>query len=231
VSSAGKEADGLTFCLIPARSGSRRVPNKNLQQVGGISLLERSVRVGIEAFGACYCSTDSAEYAAVARSAGAQVPELRPVALALDDTPMDQVVQHAVNTWARDEDFFVLLQPSSPFTTPDDARRALHAVSDCSEAVTAVTTTHADPANAFLLIETEEGLAAPALPELFDLRTQDVPRLFLPTGGVFATRLDRLRAGEPLVAAPIGPIVVAGSRSLDIDEPADLEIARRRTSS
>jgi CMP-N-acetylneuraminic acid synthetase len=227
---SGQKVDGLTFCLIPARSGSRRVPDKNLQQVGGASLLERSVRVGIEAFGACYCSTDSAGYAAVARSAGALVPELRPMALALDDTPMDEVVQHAVNAWAQHEDFFVLLQPSSPFTTPDDARRALHALRGGSEAVTAVTATPADPATAFLLTETDEGLAAPSLPELFDLRTQDVPRLFLPTGGVFATRLDRLRAGEPLVAAPIAPIVVPATRSLDIDEPADLDIAKKQAS-
>ena len=65
--------------LIPARSGSKRVPDKNVRRLGGHPLLAYTIRAAIESrvFDAVVCATDDARYAAIARHYGAEVPALR----------------------------------------------------------------------------------------------------------------------------------------------------------
>ena len=71
--------------VIPARGGSKGVPRKNLREVGGRSLLARAITACRDARGIdrIIVSTDDEEIAAAARSAGAEIPFMRPAMLAL----------------------------------------------------------------------------------------------------------------------------------------------------
>jgi N-acylneuraminate cytidylyltransferase len=117
------------MCVVPARSGSERIRDKNLSEIGGVPLLVRAVHVALEAFGRVFVSTDSADYAEIACSAGATVPSLRPSEISGSLTPMDEVVRHVVCEWCADERFFVLVQATAPFLEP----RHLHGVVDLLE--------------------------------------------------------------------------------------------------
>ena len=72
----------------------------------------------------------------------------------------------------------------------------------------------------------DRGTAVPVAPELYGLRSQELPPLWLPTGGAFAAPAARLRAGGPLQQAPFAVVAVPDERGIDIDEPADLARAR-----
>ncbi|OFW04209.1 MAG: acylneuraminate cytidylyltransferase [Acidobacteria bacterium RIFCSPLOWO2_02_FULL_68_18] len=115
--------------LIPARHGSKRVPGKNVRQLGPHPVIAYTVAPAIESgvFESVIVSTDSEETAAIARHYGAEVPFLRPAELAGDTSPDIEWVEHTLTELARRGrrwDCFSLLRPTSPFRTAATVRRA-----------------------------------------------------------------------------------------------------------
>lgn len=214
-------------CVIPARAGSKRIPDKNLQEVGGQSLLQRAIATARAACGAVFVSTDSERYADHARAAGATVPSLRPPLLAADDSTTDEVVRHALCEWCDPGvEIVVVLQPTTPFTIPNDVVRAVDALRSSRSAGTALTAVRLPSSVAYALASTGDGLASFVAPQLRATRTQELPRLHAPTGGVYAAPAQRLRDGGPLIQEPIAIVEVPPARALDVDEPDDLRAAR-----
>ena len=117
--------------LVPARGGSKGVPGKNVRPLAGHTLLEYTARAASESgvLDRVILSTDSAEIAEAGRRAGLEVPFLRPASLALDDTPMLPVIEHALAETAAHgwtPGIIVLLQPTSPLRRPDHIRDAVN---------------------------------------------------------------------------------------------------------
>jgi CMP-N-acetylneuraminic acid synthetase len=110
------------IAVVPARSGSKGFPNKNMARLGGRSLLELAIQVGKDSrlVNDVYVSTDSQEYAEVAAKAGARIAGLRPVALGGDSVKTSTVVVDLLRQLKIDDGIVVLLQPTSPIRTPDD---------------------------------------------------------------------------------------------------------------
>lgn len=115
--------------LIPARRGSKRVPGKNVRVLGGHPMLAYTIVPAIESgvFESVIVSTDSEEIADVARHYGAEVPFLRPAALASDTSPDIEWLEFTLDELKRGGrawDCFSLLRPTSPFRTSGTIRRA-----------------------------------------------------------------------------------------------------------
>lgn len=115
--------------FIPARSGSKRVPNKNIRQLAGHPLLAYTVRAAIDSgvFDAVVCATDSELYAEVARYYGAEVPCLRPQEISGDKSPdIEWVVWmlRMLKASGREFEIFSILRPTSPFRQSETIRRA-----------------------------------------------------------------------------------------------------------
>ena len=111
------------LALIPARGGSKGIPDKNIRSLSGRTLLEYAVQAALAsgAVDRIVLSTDSERIAAEGRRLGIEVPFVRPLELARDDTPMLPVVEHAVDVleqrgWI--PEVVVLLQPTSPAPSP-----------------------------------------------------------------------------------------------------------------
>lgn len=118
-----------TVAFIPARSGSKRVPNKNIKPLGGHPMLAYTVRAAIDSgvFDAVICATDSEAYADVARHYGAEVPFLRSGEISGDKSPDIEWVVWMLNTLkqqGREFEIFSILRPTSPFRLPETIRRA-----------------------------------------------------------------------------------------------------------
>ena len=86
------------ICIIPARGGSKGLPRKNVLTIGSESLIARPIRHAIESgvIGTVLVTTDDAEIAEIAKSAGAIVPFIRPPELAQDLTSTEDTLQHAL---------------------------------------------------------------------------------------------------------------------------------------
>ncbi|MEL0112678.1 MAG: acylneuraminate cytidylyltransferase family protein [Rickettsiales bacterium] len=122
-------AEPSIFALIPARSGSKRVPDKNVRRLNGHPLMAYAIRSALESgiFASVIVSTDSQAYADVARHYGAAVPFLRPPEFAGDTSPDIQWLRHLLGV-LKDEgkapDCFAILRPTSPFRQAETIRRA-----------------------------------------------------------------------------------------------------------
>ena len=115
--------------FIPARSGSKRVIDKNAKVLGGHPLLAYAIAAARASgvFDAVICSTDSERLAEIARHYGAEVPALRPPEFATSTSPDIEWVEDMLKRLRADGrtyDCFSILRPTSPFRTADTIRRA-----------------------------------------------------------------------------------------------------------
>ena len=205
--------------LIPARGGSKGIPRKNLAPVGGKPLLTWTVEAAQEAseLTRVVVSTDDDEIAA---EAGVEVLR-RPAELAADDTPMLDVVRHAVAEL--DPDVVVILQPTSPL------RRAEH-VDAC---VRLLLETGADAVVS--VVEVPHRFRPDSLMDVVDgrvvargqARTRQEKALVYARNGpaVLARRADRI--GDDLYGGDVRPFVMDARDSLDVDDAFDLELAEQ----
>ena len=115
--------------LIPARAGSKRVPNKNIRLLAGHPVIAYTIAAASESgvFADVIVSTDSEQYAEIARHYGAEVPFLRPAELAGDVSPDIEWLEYTLKRLqeeGREYDCFSILRPTSPFRQPKTIRRA-----------------------------------------------------------------------------------------------------------
>jgi N-acylneuraminate cytidylyltransferase len=115
--------------LIPARAGSKRVPDKNIRPLAGHPLIAYTIVAALESgiFTDVVVSTDSEHYAEIVKHYGAEVPFLRPAALAGDQSPDVEWLQDSLNRLqevGRIYDCFSILRPTSPFRMPATIQRA-----------------------------------------------------------------------------------------------------------
>lgn len=210
----------VVVAVIPARGGSKGVPGKNLALVGGTPLVARAVVAALAArlVDRVIVSTDDRLIAEVAREAGAEVVD-RPSGIADDTARSEAAVLHAVDTAAPDAQVVLLVQCTSPFTTCADvdavAGPVLDGTADC--AFTAA------PSHGFLWRPAGTGVNHDPADRP---RRQDRPVELLETGAAYAMQVGGLRMAGHRFFGRIQPIVVDPERTLEIDEPADLERAR-----
>lgn len=112
-------------CVIPARSGSKGLADKNIRLLSGKPLLAWSIEAAINSkcFEKIVVSTDSEHYAEIARDFGAEVPFIRPAHLATDTASSIDVcidILHFYQSQGLNFEFLNLLEPTSPLTTAGD---------------------------------------------------------------------------------------------------------------
>ena len=112
--------------IIPARSGSKGLKDKNIKPLCGVPLLAHTVRAAREsgAFDAVILSTDSPKYAEIGREYGAEVPFLRSAGTSTDGASSWSVVAETLSKLETRYDIVALLQPTSPLRTAENIREA-----------------------------------------------------------------------------------------------------------
>jgi CMP-N-acetylneuraminic acid synthetase len=113
--------------LIGARSGSERVPGKNVRRVAGHPLLAYAIETArqAEVFARIVVSTDDERIAKVARWYGAEVPFLRPAEYATSTSPDIEWIAWTLPRLEEHFDLFAIVRATNPFRGPDTIRRGL----------------------------------------------------------------------------------------------------------
>lgn len=114
------------IALIPARSGSKRVPHKNIKELAEHPLIAYTIQAAKDAdiFDRIICSTDSEEIAEIAGDYGAEVPFLRPEQFAKDDSPEYDFIKYTLNALDEKYRYFTDLRPTNPFRIGETIKRA-----------------------------------------------------------------------------------------------------------
>jgi CMP-N,N'-diacetyllegionaminic acid synthase len=217
-----------TLAVIPARAGSRGLPDKHLRRIGGVPMIVHTIRaaLGAATVDRVIVSTNDEAVARVARRAGAEVPFHRPAHLSKDDTPTQPVIAHAV-AWAEangtDVDVVVTLQPTSPLRDAGQIDAALRLLDSPGVRSVASVATLGLPSSVV-------GTLADGRFTRHDagdrVRRQESPAAARLTGGIYVTRRDLLREGRLLDERPAALVVDRGS-AVDVDTEDDLIAARR----
>ena len=225
---------GHVLALVPARGGSKGIPDKNIRPLGGQTLLHYAAQAALASgvVDRTVLTTDSDRVAAEGRRAGIEVPFMRPVSLAQDDTPMLPVVEHAVNALTEggwEPEIVVLLQPTSPLRTGRHIRTAIQALRE-TKADSVVTVVelprHLSPD---YVMRIDKGRLVPFLPEGTRVtRRQDTRPAFVRDGTAYVFWTKTLRETRSIYGEHCHPLVVAAHESITIDTPDDWEAAERR---
>lgn len=221
--------------VVVARGGSKRFPGKNLRHLGGRPLITYAVLAAQQSrlLHDFIVSTDDPAIAQVAQAAGAKAPFLRPPELAADDVPIWPVALHATREWekltGRPADAVVLLQATSPLRTSDDIDGSIRRFWDLEADVCAsVVRSHDSPYfNMVAPCSPASDLVRPLTEEMCGraYRWDDHP-VYALNGAVFVYRpsiLDGLTSQFRVGRYVVYPM--PRCRSVDIDEPEDLELA------
>lgn len=213
------------IAVIPARGGSKGVPGKNLVEVGGRSLLERSIATAQAAgIGVVAVSTDDAAIAAEARRCGALVVE-RPDELSGDTASSESALLHAIEQLTADglgSEILVFMQCTSPFVDAESLRRAVRRVAGGSDCVFAARRSHG-----FLWTTSDDGSAIGINHDAsVRLRRQDLPPEWIETGSFYVMRTSGFVSTGHRFFGRIDIEEVPDSDAVEIDTPADLALAR-----
>ncbi len=135
--------------VIPARSGSKGILDKNLQRIGSHSLLEWTIGASLQtkSIARTIVSTDSTSYAQLAREFGAEAPFLRPAKYSEDNSGDLDFVLHLLDFLGQDgesavPDMLVHLRPTTPLRKPDVIDKAITYASTKTPRCTAVRSVH-----------------------------------------------------------------------------------------
>ena len=189
--------NNATFlAIIPARSGSKGLPNKNIKPLCGKPLLAWSIEAARESkyIDEIVVSTDSKEYAEIAKCFGASVPFLRPKELSLDTTTTFEVLEHCIRFYenlGKWFDYVVLLEPTSPLREKGDIDRAIEKlVGEGADSLSSIGEVKTHPAILKTIVDNRLQAFMPTLPKT--TRRQDNTPLYFPYGVVYIAKTSSL---------------------------------------
>lgn len=207
--------------IIPARGGSKRIPEKNIQLFGGLPLLVHSIQYAIansDIVDAIYVSTDDPTIKAIALTYGAKVID-RPASLSGDFEPTISVLRHVLESIDEEVENVILLQPTNPLRPDNLLNEAFEVYQkrNCDSLFT-VTRNHQK------LGKIVENKFQPFNYNIGQ-RSQDLEPLFFENGSLYITKasliLENIIISENAFPLEVNHIFA----NVDIDTPEDLEYA------
>jgi CMP-N,N'-diacetyllegionaminic acid synthase len=219
------------LALIPARGGSKRLPNKNLLLLGSKPLIAWSIEAahGLPSICDILVSTDDSTIARAAIEAGAKVPWLRPADLATDVASSVDVALHAIDWYEEVHgklDGLLMLQPTSPLRSRRTMERGISLFGEGGgRAVIGVAPAATHPMWALKLVD---GGLQPWLAESsLQMRSQDLPPAYAVTGAFYLVTPQDLRAHRSFFPPGALPLVAETQReTIDIDTAEDFTLAQ-----
>ena len=219
--------------VIPARAGSKGIPNKNIIEVGGQPLIKYTIEaaLGSTMITDCIISTDSDEIASLAESLGLSAPFIRPNNLSDDKALSLPVIQHAVNFMEKKHDFHydavIMLQPTTPLRTSGDIDKALSIlISEKLDSVISVVEVEGNHPlrmkriiNNRLVNYVDQGHE--------DMRPrQELPKVYIIICEIYDTIRDVLIDEDSFAGENSYPYVMKKEKSINIDTISDLYLTQ-----
>ncbi|MDY2637149.1 MAG: acylneuraminate cytidylyltransferase family protein [Phascolarctobacterium sp.] len=217
------------IAIIPARSGSKGLPDKNIRVLNGHPLLYYSVKAAQESglFSEIMVSTDSEVYAEVAKSCGASVPFLRSKENSNDGSSSWDVVKEVLsnyNSIGLEFDTVCLLQPTSPLRESKDIINAYELLNEKdADAITSVCECEHSPLwcmtldNDHYLSEFRKSLA--------DLPRQKLKQYYRFNGAIYIRKIEYIQNQVILLESKEYAYVMDRMGSVDIDTINDFKYA------
>lgn len=218
--------------IIPARGGSKAIPNKNIKDLAGKPMIAYTIEeaLKVKEIDRVIVSTDSKEIASISEKYGAEVPFTRPKNISDDKTPvLPDVIKHAVDyleNEGHEFDIVVVLQPTSPLRKSKHIEMCVKKLikTNCDWVAT-VSKTSSHP---FRMRKLEGDKLIPLIEDkrIFAQR-QDMPPVYIINGAVFITWKKTMKEKSPLEGKEWRGVIMNEMEAIDIDTPIDFLMAEK----
>ena len=217
------------LAIIPARSGSKGLKDKNIKDLNGKPLIAYTIETALESkcFSTVMVSTDSSIYAEIAKAYGAEVPFLRSEKTASDTASSWDTVQEVLEGYSeigKNFDTFCLLQPTSPLRTAQDIQNAYEIYYEkASLAVVSVCEAEHSPLWCGKLPDDNEFVDFIS-PESLK-RRQDSGKFYRLNGAIYIVNIKEFSTEINLYQKGSYAYIMSQKRSIDIDTEIDFRLA------
>lgn len=221
--------DQRILAIIPARGGSKGIPNKNITNLCGKPLIAYSILAAqaSQYIDDIIVSTDSEQIRDTSVEYGASVPFLRPAALASDTSKTIDCMIYTINELKKQGqhyDCIVLLQPTQPIRKEGMVDEAISLLLDSTEdSLVSVTAVTEHPI--LMRTITKEGTLKSLLPMSSTVRRQDFPNVYRVNGSIYINRINSHFNSSTSLNDNLLPYFMEESYSVDIDSYEDLKKA------
>jgi len=214
------------YAFIPARGGSKRIPQKNTHLLAGKSLIQYTLDSALKSsqIDTIVVSTDDPDVETISNQNDIKVLK-RPPELAQDNSPTIEAILHFLDNYneiIQDRDIIILLQPTSPLRTKHHIDEALDLFrSKQCDSVVSVTQPEHSP---YWCQKITNDILTPLFSEYLNTRSQDLPETFIPNGALYIASVKTLKKYKTYYCPKTIPYIMDRENSKDIDEPIDLII-------
>jgi CMP-N,N'-diacetyllegionaminic acid synthase len=218
--------------IIPARGGSKGVPGKNIKLLNGKPLLAYTSEIALQSryLTEVIVSTEDEQIRGVAKKLGLQVPFIRPMTLAQDNTPTIDVIIHALEWYGNQNSFFdavCLLQVTSPFRTLEFLDKAIEKfmASGCDSLVSVQRVPHEYNPHWAFEVNTDGNLKIATGEAEIIPRRQELPTAYHRDGSLYITKTKVLLEAHSLYGKSTAYIESDAEFYVNIDTIQDWEKA------
>jgi CMP-N-acetylneuraminic acid synthetase len=214
------------IAIIPARGGSKGLPNKNILSLGGTPLIAWGIIAAQLSglFSRIIVSTNSSEIAEIALAYGAEVPFMRPSELATDCAATRDVVLHLLEQLElQGSSEFCLMQPTSPFRTSQHLQEAT-ALFHNDKCESLVSVSAGKPVSWAFNLEESTKLVPVSESKPVDQRQKSQKTVY-PNGAIYLQNIDTFMKHPNFITANTWPYEMNKIDSLDIDDVEDFKLA------
>lgn len=221
-----------TLAIIPARSGSKGLKDKNIIDIYGRPLMDYTIKAARDSdcFDKIMVSTDSKEYADIARECGAEVPFLRSEITASDTAGTWDAVREVLTKYkhyGEEFDYVAVLQPTSPLRNSDDIRGAFNIITEKEESNVVSVTETAHPIQWCFKLDETFSLKEYADSPYSMMRRQDLEVYYQENGAMYLVNAKKIMDEDyNFYYDNCYAYIMPRERSIDIDENIDLVILR-----
>ena len=205
--------------IIPARSGSKRLPTKNIKVFNGRPLLYWSIAVAkkVKIIDKIYVSTDSLKIKKIATKFGALVPFLRPKVYATGKSPSEKLILHTLKNLNDKIDYVILLQPTSPLRNYKDVESSLkYTIKKGINSLVSVSN----------LSDYKLNLLENSSKKMKMMNKKKVAQFKYINGSIYILKVSNFLIKQKIVSSSTKFFETNKNESIDIDTKLDFEIAK-----
>ena len=218
------------LAIIPARKGSKRLPNKNKLDLNGKPLIAWTIESAMKSIyiDDIAISTNDEDIVEIAKLYDIDVPFLRPEELSSDKASTMDVIFHTINFYKSIGicyDIIILLQPTSPLRTSVDIDNSFKLLSKDIKAIVSVCELDHSPLWSNVL-PTNNSLEFFLKEDVQGLRSQDLPQYYRLNGAIYLSRINYLKTNNFFFGNQSKAYIMSTNNSLDIDTKLDFELCK-----
>jgi pseudaminic acid cytidylyltransferase len=222
-----------TLVILPARGGSKRIPNKNIIEIYGEPMIYWPLKVLRNLFSAekVLVSTDSEKVKAILEKKGLSVPFKRPAHLSNDKIGTFEVIKHALEWYERNVihvDFVLTVYPTAVMLSEIDICEAISMLVKDKECDSIMTATNFPSPIQRAFFKNSNGYAQMFEPKYYSSRSQDLVMSMQDAGQFYLSRVESIRAGKILTNSNVKIHLLNRNKVVNIDTLEDFEIAEEK---